>query len=150
MLLHKTLYLSRENIVFPNKQRAELGKMTTDGHLLEAETYVGGHVEALESGVFRADIPIKFRVTPSAFQTLLDELEETMRFAIEQEEKVPMEYVTNFDEVKTQLGAVLAPSPHSLTHQPGIVVSSIRYLVIYCSEFLYTSYPLTNNCYLAR
>ena len=51
------------------------------------------------SGVFRADIPIKFRVTPSAFQTLIDEVEETMKFSIETEEKVPMEYVTNFDEV---------------------------------------------------
>ena len=51
------------------------------------------------SGVFRADIPIKFRVTPSAFQTLIDEAEETMKFSIEKEEKIPMEYVTNFDEV---------------------------------------------------
>ena len=49
--------------------------------------------------MFRADIPIKFRVTPSAFQTLIDDLEETMKFSIEQEEKVPMEYVTNFAEV---------------------------------------------------
>ena len=49
--------------------------------------------------MFRADIPIKFRVTPSAFQTLIDDLEETMKFSIEEEEKVPMEYVTNFDEV---------------------------------------------------
>ena len=49
--------------------------------------------------MFRADIPIKFRVTPSAFQTLIDELEETMKFALETEEKIPMEYVTNFDEV---------------------------------------------------
>lgn len=38
------------NIVFPNKQIEELNKLTPDGHLLEQETYVGGHVEALESG----------------------------------------------------------------------------------------------------
>lgn len=38
------------NIVFPNKQAEELNKLTTDGHVLETETYVGGHVEALESG----------------------------------------------------------------------------------------------------
>ena len=42
--------LFRENIIFPNKQKAVLNKLTDDGHLLEAETYVGGHVEALESG----------------------------------------------------------------------------------------------------
>ena len=27
---------------------------------MESETYVGGHVEAIESGVFRADIPCRF------------------------------------------------------------------------------------------
>lgn len=37
-----------------------------DGHLLESETYVGGHVEALEAGVFRSDIPVDFKVVPSA------------------------------------------------------------------------------------
>lgn len=54
------------NIVFPNKQEQEFNKLTGDGHVLDAETYVGGHVEALESGVFRSDIPCRFRmVRPS-------------------------------------------------------------------------------------
>jgi len=38
------------NIVFPNKQETVLNKLTSDGHLLDTETYVGGHVEALECG----------------------------------------------------------------------------------------------------
>lgn len=50
------------NIVFPNKQESELNKLTEDGHVLDQETYVGGHVEALESGVFRADLPCRFRM----------------------------------------------------------------------------------------
>jgi DNA polymerase elongation subunit (family B) len=33
-----------------NMQVEELNRLTTDGHVLDAETYVGGHVEALESG----------------------------------------------------------------------------------------------------
>ena len=37
-------------------------KLTEDGHVLDSETYVGGHVEALESGVFRSDIPSRFRI----------------------------------------------------------------------------------------
>lgn len=54
------------NIVFPNKQEQEFNKLTDDGHVLDSETYVGGHVEALESGVFRSDIPCRFRmVCPS-------------------------------------------------------------------------------------
>ena len=39
-----------------------LNKLTSDGHLLDTETYVGGHVEALESGVFRSDIACRFRL----------------------------------------------------------------------------------------
>jgi len=50
------------NIVFPNKQESILNKQTETGHVLDSETYVGGHVEALESGVFRADIPCRFRM----------------------------------------------------------------------------------------
>lgn len=50
------------NIVFPNKQEQELNKTTADGHVLDSETYVGGHVEALESGVFRADLPCRFKL----------------------------------------------------------------------------------------
>ena len=47
------------NIIFPNKHESVLNKMTEDGHILDSETYVGGHVEAIESGVFRADIPCR-------------------------------------------------------------------------------------------
>jgi DNA polymerase epsilon subunit 1 len=50
------------NIIFPNKQESILNKMTSDGHVMDQETYVGGHVEALESGVFRADIPSRFKL----------------------------------------------------------------------------------------
>lgn len=50
------------NIIFPNKQEQEFNKLTEDGHVLDSETYVGGHVEALESGVFRSDIPCRFKM----------------------------------------------------------------------------------------
>lgn len=50
------------NIIFPNKSLHYGTKYTGDGHVIESETYVGGHVEALESGVFRADIPEKFEL----------------------------------------------------------------------------------------
>uniref|UniRef100_A0AC11CBA7 DNA polymerase epsilon, catalytic subunit n=1 Tax=Ovis aries TaxID=9940 RepID=A0AC11CBA7_SHEEP len=91
------------NIVFPNKQEQEFNKLTDDGHVLDAETYVGGHVEALESGVFRSDIPCRFRMNPAAFDFLLQRVEKTMRHAIEEEEKVPMEQVINFQEVCDQI-----------------------------------------------
>ena len=49
------------NIVYPNKQVYELNKLTADGYVLDMETYVSDYVEALESGVFRADISNHFR-----------------------------------------------------------------------------------------
>jgi DNA polymerase epsilon subunit 1 len=87
------------NIVFPNKQESILNKMTSDGHILESETYVGGHVEALESGVFRSNIPCRFRMVPEAFQALIEKVEATMIHAITVEEKIPLDSVTNLKEV---------------------------------------------------
>lgn len=118
------------NIVFPNKQEQVFNKLTDDGHVMDSETYVGGHVEALESGVFRSDIPCRFKMVhpvsacsrffasllllcvflmkpfalvfwqnPAAFDFLLQRVDRTMRHAIEEEEKIPLEQVTNFNEV---------------------------------------------------
>ena len=53
----------------PNKHMENHGKMHK-GHLLESETYVGGHVEALESGVFRSDLPVDFNLDPEAHQNV--------------------------------------------------------------------------------
>ncbi|KAJ4448291.1 hypothetical protein ANN_10305 [Periplaneta americana] len=95
-------------IIFPNKQESELNKLTTDGHVLDQETYVGGHVEALESGVFRSDIPCRFRLVPEAFDKLIAGVEHAMTHAIEEEEKIPMSMVTNFDEVVADIKHKLA------------------------------------------
>jgi DNA polymerase epsilon subunit 1 len=55
------------HIIMPNRHEEPHG-VTYEGHLLASETYVGGHVEALEAGVFRSDIPTHFKVEPSAAQ----------------------------------------------------------------------------------
>lgn len=91
------------NIIFPNKEETELNKLTADGHVLVQETYVGGHVEALESGVFRADIPCRFRIEPEAVDKLISQIPKTLEHAIVVEEGVPMECVLNLDEVMEEL-----------------------------------------------
>ena len=64
----------KANIVAPNKHKSTPEKMHSDkagvSHLLSSETYIGGKVEALESGVFRADIPCKFRTNSEGYQQL--------------------------------------------------------------------------------
>lgn len=55
------------HIIMPNRHEDPHG-VTYEGHLLASETYVGGHVEALEAGVFRSDIPTHFKMEPTACQ----------------------------------------------------------------------------------
>lgn len=57
----------KANVICPNKHQDEPEKFHNN-HLLESETYIGGHVECLETGVFRSDLPTKFHLEPSAYQ----------------------------------------------------------------------------------
>ncbi|KAE9408685.1 hypothetical protein BT96DRAFT_913819 [Gymnopus androsaceus JB14] len=70
-------------------------------------TYVGGHVEALEAGVFRSDIPTDFKITPSAVQQLINDLDAALTFCIVEESKSSMDKVTNYDEVKSAIQSAL-------------------------------------------
>uniref|UniRef100_A0A915Q6B6 DNA polymerase epsilon catalytic subunit n=1 Tax=Setaria digitata TaxID=48799 RepID=A0A915Q6B6_9BILA len=92
------------NIIFPNKSVQYATKYTNDGHVIESETYVGGHVEALESGVFRADIPEKFRIVPATILDLKRGVRKALSDSLTQELNVNMDEVTDFDSVvETQL-----------------------------------------------
>lgn len=92
-----------KSIIFPNKQIAETHKMTKDGHLLESETYVGGHVEALESGVFRADIPCKFRMDADTLEQLKNEVKETLIHSLVHEMEIDVSTLEDLDFVVTQI-----------------------------------------------
>ncbi|BGP19454.1 hypothetical protein JCM10213_006274 [Rhodosporidiobolus nylandii] len=98
----------RGNVIFPNRHVESHNNMH-DGHLLESETYVGGHVEALEAGVFRSDISTDFKIVPSAIQGLIDDLDDALKFALEKEggKPIPLEDVENYDEVKGEIQGML-------------------------------------------
>uniref|UniRef100_A0A7E4VKY8 DNA polymerase epsilon catalytic subunit n=1 Tax=Panagrellus redivivus TaxID=6233 RepID=A0A7E4VKY8_PANRE len=96
-----------KSIIFPNKQIADTHKMAKNGHLIESETYVGGHVEALESGVFRADIPCRFRVDPEAIEMLQSEVAETLKHTLKAEMGVDLDTLEDFDEVVNKVVADL-------------------------------------------
>uniref|UniRef100_H3G7C4 DNA polymerase epsilon catalytic subunit n=1 Tax=Phytophthora ramorum TaxID=164328 RepID=H3G7C4_PHYRM len=91
------------NIVCPNKQSSAHEEKFYKGHLVESETYVGGHVECLESGVFRADFLYDFQLVPSAFQQLIDNIDRDLRFSLEIEMDVPLDRVANYNEVKRDI-----------------------------------------------
>ncbi|KGO42172.1 DNA-directed DNA polymerase, family B [Penicillium expansum] len=100
MLLMVQAY--QHEIVLPNKHKNP-PEAFYEGHLLESETYVGGHVESIEAGVFRSDIPTHFTVDPTAIDELLKDLDHALKFSIEVEEKKSMDDVVNYDEVRAQI-----------------------------------------------
>ena len=100
MLLMVQAY--KGNIILPNKHTDPLERFY-DGHLLETETYVGGHVESLEAGVFRSDIKSSFKIDPTAIDELLEDLPNALKFSIETESHAKLEDVTNFNEIKDQI-----------------------------------------------
>ncbi|RXK36753.1 DNA polymerase epsilon catalytic subunit A [Tremella mesenterica] len=94
------------HIIMPNRHEDPHGA-TYEGHLLASETYVGGHVEALEAGVFRSDIPTHFKIEPSAVQQLIDDLDAALHFSLVEEGKLTLDDVENYDEVKKEIQAAL-------------------------------------------
>ncbi|CAE6420593.1 unnamed protein product [Rhizoctonia solani] len=96
----------KAGVIMPNRHEEPTGN-TYEGHLLASETYVGGHVEALEAGVFRSDIATHFKIVPEAIQGLINDLDAALIFCIVEESKVPLESVTNYDEVKSKIQAAL-------------------------------------------
>lgn len=100
MLLMVQAY--QKEIVLPNKH-VQPRESFWEGHLLESETYVGGHVESIEAGVFRSDIPCNFAIDTSAIDELLQDLDAALTFAVTVEEKKSMDDVDNYDEIKAQI-----------------------------------------------
>ncbi|KAF3934297.1 hypothetical protein ABW19_dt0205260 [Dactylella cylindrospora] len=104
MLLMVQAY--EKHIILPNKHKNP-DEVFWEGHLVESETYVGGHVEALEAGVYRSDIPVNFAVDTGAIDELLRDIDAALKFAIIVESNKKLEDVTNYDEVKEKIIAKL-------------------------------------------
>ncbi|KAG6013956.1 DNA polymerase epsilon catalytic subunit [Claviceps lovelessii] len=104
MLLMVQAY--QREIVLPNKHQSPK-EAFWNGHLLDSETYVGGHVESIEAGVFRADIPVDFAVDTGAIDELLRDLDAALKFVITVEEKKSLDDVENYAQVKEQITARL-------------------------------------------
>ncbi|XP_073284696.1 DNA polymerase epsilon catalytic subunit A-like [Primulina huaijiensis] len=93
---------NKANVICPNKHQSDPEKFFNN-QLLESETYIGGHVECLESGVFRSDLPTSFKLDPTAYKQLLDNLDRDLQYAIRVEGKMNLESVLNYDEVKNSI-----------------------------------------------
>ena len=91
-----------KNIVCPNKEKSNDEKFFKN-HLIENETYIGGHVECLESGVFRADIKYDFNLVPTAFDQLIRTIDRDLTFALEVELDIQRSEVANYDFIRSSI-----------------------------------------------
>ncbi|KAI2497495.1 protein of unknown function (DUF1744) [Fragilaria crotonensis] len=91
-----------KSIICPNKQTDPLAKFH-NGHLLESETYIGGKVECLETGVYRSDVEYEFDLKPAAFQMLINNIDRDLTFAIEVELGGDRSKVTNYNDIRSEI-----------------------------------------------
>jgi len=94
----------KANVVFPNKH-VDIPLEFHEGtnRLIEQGSYEGARVECMRVGVFRSDIKETFQLEPSAFQTLLNDLQPTVDFFLTVEEKVKIEDVENYQEILSEV-----------------------------------------------
>ncbi|OMH80188.1 DNA polymerase epsilon catalytic subunit A [Zancudomyces culisetae] len=128
----------KAGVLMPNKHVDPVGR-TYDGHLIETETYVGGHVEALEAGIFRSDIPLSFSLDVDGVQQLIDEVDQALKFSIEVEGGFKLSDIENYDEIKGQIKTQL----EYLRDHPNIQISPLIYHLDVAA--MYPNIILTNR-----
>eukprot|EP00127_Corallochytrium_limacisporum_P003547 Clim_evm30s150 gene=Clim_evmTU30s150 len=96
----------RASVIMPNKHHSGHSRFHNN-HMLQSETYVGGHVECLEAGVFRNDIPCRFNVDRDTVERLIDEVEETLVHCCKTEMGVEEHEITNLQEAVKEVVAPL-------------------------------------------
>eukprot|EP01133_Synstelium_polycarpum_P000195 gene195-234_t len=97
---------TRVNVIYPNKYTEDKRKMFK-GHLLESETYVGGHVECLESGVFRHDIATHFSLDADALAAHIANVDGILHQAMKEVGIHNKTDLTNYNDMREDILARL-------------------------------------------
>ncbi len=75
--------------------------------MLDSETYIGGKVECLHSGIYRADLLTDFNLDSSAFQRLITDIDDIINFIVDVENKDKnldaKTDVVNREEIKNEI-----------------------------------------------
>lgn len=90
------------NVFFPNKTGAG-GMNKWNGHILQSESYSGGRVEALRSGIYRDDIETEFDVDPEQYQRIIGRVPDVLNFVVNTVLKIKREDIENYDEVSQNI-----------------------------------------------
>ncbi|KAH0792441.1 DNA polymerase epsilon catalytic subunit A [Histomonas meleagridis] len=90
------------NIFFPNKSGVN-SMSKWNGHILHSESYSGGRVEALRSGIYRDDIETDFDLDPEQYQNIINRVPSILDFVLDHDLKLKKEDIENFDEVQQNI-----------------------------------------------
>lgn len=60
-------------------------------------------MEALESGIYRADLETHFNCQPTAYDELISQLDEDLYYGIAVEQGIDMNEITDYEEVKGRI-----------------------------------------------
>ena len=107
---------AKYNVLSPNKQLDDPAnhKFDAAGHYIESETYIGGKVECLETGVYRSDLQYDFACDSDAYLQLVENIDRDLTFAVTVEAGKSMDDIVNYQEVRDAIVKEL----HSLAEQP--------------------------------
>lgn len=116
----------KNNVVFPNKNNKEIDKFY-NGSLIESETYVGGFVQCINNGIYRADIETDFKLSVQGYLDLVEQVPQILEFYLKIEKGVEKSEFENFEkiveEIRNQIFSLIDkidPQSGSLTTQPLI------------------------------
>lgn len=132
------------NIVFPNKKMDEPEKFYK-GHLLESETYVGGYVECVNNGVYRADIPTAFKLSPDKYESMIESVDAIVRFFVEVECAEAVDAVANFKDVREAITDALLGILGAVKDSPAGVIESQPLIYHVDVASMYPNIILTNR-----
>jgi DNA polymerase epsilon subunit 1 len=134
------------DIVFPNKSTEE-GHKYFNGYLIESDTYVGGFVECLNNGAYRADIPIELKLDARAYEDLVDVVDKVIDFylAVEHPEGLTRDAISNVKEVEEQIKGQLLEIRDQIVASPSRPI--LRHPLIYHVDVasMYPNIILTNR-----
>ncbi|XP_075591225.1 DNA polymerase epsilon catalytic subunit 1 [Dermatophagoides farinae] len=92
------------NVVIPCKTNDADDSWYDDEYYLINETYVGGSVEQMRTGVFKHDIKETFTIDPKVIDKLIDELDLTFMTFLQEEINPSNNIVsTNWDSIKVEI-----------------------------------------------
>lgn len=86
----------KNNVLFPNKTNSTIDKYHKD-YLIESETYVGGFVQCINNGIYRADIETEFKLSVDEYRKLIENVPVILEFFLKIEKGLDKDEVEDFD-----------------------------------------------------